>query len=186
MVEEVSEERTTVTLSAVINTLLSTSLEVNGSSMNGRGIFETALRLLDPGDSSSIVSEFLSTLAELNFKSLSGVDDDFLDSLERVDVKSLPATTECPICTNKFSDNEFPLLVKLPCRLQNNSKREHVFDLDCIAPWLKMHSTCPLCRFDVKNVAKAKRERLEEEIRAAREGLEVEDPSEEKNWELYG
>lgn len=38
-------------------------------------------------------------------------------------------------------------MVRLPC----NDK--HIFDLDCIAPWLKLHATCPL---DRKNLVKKK------------------------------
>lgn len=181
--EELPEERASQTLSAVLNTLLSTTLQVNGHPMNGREIFETALRALDSGEGSLEISEYLQTLSELNFKTEEGVDDEFLDNLERVDAKLLPENSECPICTSKFADNEYPLLVKLPCRVQNNSKKEHIFDLDCIAPWLKLHSTCPLCRFDVKKVAETRRLRLEEEVRLAREEL---DPEEEEDWDLYG
>lgn len=27
--------------------------------------------------------------------------------------------------------------------------KSHIFDLDCIAPWLKLHATCPLDRKDL-------------------------------------
>lgn len=36
--------------------------------------------------------------------------------------------------------DEYPLVVQLPCH------KDHRFDLDCIAPWLKLNSTCPLDR----------------------------------------
>lgn len=153
--------------------------------MNGREIFEAAMHMMDSGENSSMVSDFLLSLADVNFKPTDGVDDEFLDSLERVDPKTLSDLADCPICTNKFCDNEFPLLVKLPCRVQNGSKKEHIFDMDCIAPWLKMHSTCPLCRFDVKNVAQTRKDRLEEETRLTNQEL-GEDEDEEDNWELYG
>lgn len=180
-------ERTSQTFSTVLNTLLNSSLLVNGTSMNGREIFETALRQLDSGEGSPMILEYLMALSEHDFKTLEGVDDDFLDKLERVDVSSLPELAECPICTSKYSDNEYPLIVKLPCRVQNDSKKEHIFDLDCIAPWLKLHSTCPLCRFDVKNVAQTRKKRLEEVTRLVREELnEGEEEEEEENWELYG
>ena len=41
----------------------------------------------------------------------------------------------------------YPLVVRLPCHPQ------HKFDLDCIRPWLKLNSTCPL---DRKDLAKKK------------------------------
>ena len=50
---------------------------------------------------------------------------------------------DCPICSNPFLDDEYPLVVRLPC----NPK--HMFDLECIAPWLKLQATCPLDRKDV-------------------------------------
>ena len=36
--------------------------------------------------------------------------------------------------------DEYPLVVQLPCH------KDHRFDLDCIRPWLKLNSTCPLDR----------------------------------------
>ena len=36
--------------------------------------------------------------------------------------------------------DQFPLVVELPCH------PDHRFDLDCIKPWLKLNSTCPLDR----------------------------------------
>ncbi|WPK26485.1 hypothetical protein PUMCH_003839 [Australozyma saopauloensis] len=156
--------------------------------MSGRELFELALEMLDAGEGSLTISEFLLALSEVNFKTQEGVDDEFLDNLERVDVASLPELAECPICTNKFSENEYPLLVKLPCRVQNGSKKEHIYDMDCIAPWLKLHSTCPMCRFNVKDVALTRKKRLDEETRLAREALGDEDDAdeEEEGWDLYG
>jgi hypothetical protein len=71
---------------------------------------------------------------------LKGVPDSFLDELERVDKKSLKASDTCPICTNPFLEDAYPLVVQLPCH------KDHRFDLDCIGPWLKLNSTCPLDR----------------------------------------
>ncbi|KAL7775250.1 hypothetical protein CFE70_006168 [Pyrenophora teres f. teres 0-1] len=65
---------------------------------------------------------------------LKGVPDSFLDELERVPKKALKETDTCPICVNPF------LEVQLPCH------SDHRFDLDCIGPWLKLNSTCPLDR----------------------------------------
>jgi len=46
----------------------------------------------------------------------------------------------CPICNSPFLDDPYPLVVRLPCH------PDHIFDLECIAPWLKLKSTCPLDR----------------------------------------
>ncbi|KAF1833673.1 hypothetical protein BDW02DRAFT_371211 [Decorospora gaudefroyi] len=71
---------------------------------------------------------------------LKGVPNSFLDELERVPKKALKASDTCPICVNPFLDDKYPLVVQLPCH------ENHRFDLDCIGPWLKLNSTCPLDR----------------------------------------
>ncbi|OAL53873.1 hypothetical protein IQ07DRAFT_322107 [Pyrenochaeta sp. DS3sAY3a] len=71
---------------------------------------------------------------------LKGVPDSFLDELERVPKKDLKPTDVCPICVNPFLEDEYPLVVQLSCH------KDHRFDLDCIGPWLKLNSTCPLDR----------------------------------------
>lgn len=130
------------------------------------------------------MQHFLSTIDNMS-ESLadSGVTQQFLDNLQRMDVSKLPEGADCPICTNKFVDNDYPLVVKLPCHVQGSSKKEHLFDIDCIAPWLKVHSTCPLCRFNVNDVDKIRREKLEEELRKAKE---EDDEEEDEDWDIYG
>ncbi|KAJ4371335.1 hypothetical protein N0V83_004552 [Neocucurbitaria cava] len=71
---------------------------------------------------------------------LKGVPDSFLDELERVPKKALKPADTCPICVNPFLEDEYPLVIQLPCH------KDHRFDLDCIRPWLKLNSTCPLDR----------------------------------------
>lgn len=95
-----------------------------------------------------------------------GVDDAFLDALERVPAKTLNEDDACPICTNEYSSDSHPLVVQLPC----NSK--HRFDLECIGPWLKTNITCPLCRVDV-----TKKKEME---------ILVDSEEEEEDWEIYG
>lgn len=64
--------------------------------------------------------------------------------LERVPKNKLKETDICPICSYPFLDDKFPLVVQLPCH------RDHVFDLDCIRPWLKLNTSCPLDRKDLQ------------------------------------
>ena len=67
----------------------------------------------------------------------------------------LKKSDDCSICGNPFLEgmrhlnvlcvvlsqaDQYPLVVRLPC----NDK--HLFDLECIQPWLKLNSTCPLDR----------------------------------------
>ncbi|MCJ1262210.1 hypothetical protein MMC22_002080 [Lobaria immixta] len=42
-----------------------------------------------------------------------------------------------------FLDDPYPLVIRLPCHAS------HIYDLECIAPWLKLQSTCPLDRVDL-------------------------------------
>ncbi|KAI5818600.1 hypothetical protein BZA77DRAFT_306026 [Pyronema omphalodes] len=73
-------------------------------------------------------------------KEVKGLGQEFLDGLERVPKNKLKEDEVCPVCNERFLEDRFPLVVRLPCH------REHKFDLECIAPWLKLKSTCPLDR----------------------------------------
>lgn len=67
-----------------------------------------------------------------------GLPQEFLDTLDRVDKKSLKKDDICPICTTPYLENQYPLVVKLRCG--------HRFDLECVEIWFKEHSSCPMCR----------------------------------------
>lgn len=146
-------------------------------------VFTSALSSLGAEEGSPFSQSILEAFGEENGKN-KGVSQEVIDSLERVALKDIPEkdTADCPICTNKFTDNDYPLIVKLPCHLKKGGK-QHVFDLECIGPWLEMNSTCPLCRFDVLAIDKLRRENLEEELRKARE---EDEESEEEGWDNYG
>lgn len=60
--------------------------------------------------------------------------------------KELRKEDMCGICGEAFLDDEYPLVVELPC----GSKARHAFDLECIAPWLKLNGTCPMDRQDLR------------------------------------
>ena len=132
-----------------------------------------------------------------------GVDQEFLDTLERIrSRKALQAAGECPICGGVFVEQEWPLVVRLPCWKTTASDSEphhqkkdsrknasggaggseggssggqggsqggqgHVFDLECIAAWLKLNRTCPIDRIDLVD---AKRQRREDILREAKRG----------------
>ncbi|KAL2069658.1 hypothetical protein VTL71DRAFT_14337 [Oculimacula yallundae] len=71
---------------------------------------------------------------------VAGVPQSYLDELDRVDKKTLKKTDTCPICNEAFLDDEYPLVVQLPCH------KTHRFDLECVGPWLRLQGTCPLDR----------------------------------------
>ncbi|QIX01790.1 hypothetical protein AMS68_007307 [Peltaster fructicola] len=87
--------------------------------------------------------ETLMTTAEHPPTTLQGVSDEFIASLDRVDKTELSDTMSCPICANPFLDDKYPLVVRLPCH------KDHMFDLECIEPWLKLNPTCPLDRKEI-------------------------------------
>ena len=91
----------------------------------------------------TLLSEILGAMDDPPTR-IRGVSADFVDSLDRVDKKTLAKSPEdtCPICAETFLDDEYPLVVRLPCH------RSHRFDLECIQPWLRSQGTCPLCKAD--------------------------------------
>nr|OQO29369.1 hypothetical protein B0A51_03151 [Rachicladosporium sp. CCFEE 5018] len=86
-----------------------------------------------------------------------GVPDEFISELERVPKGKLTEDMSCPICGNPFLDDKYPLVVRLPCH------KDHLFDLECIEPWLKLQPTCPLDRKTIwKKKEAPKKEELED------------------------
>jgi len=74
---------------------------------------------------------------------VAGVPQSYLDTLDRVPKQRLKKTDTCPICSEPFLDDPYPLVVELPCH------PTHRFDLDCVGPWLRLQGTCPLDRKDL-------------------------------------
>ncbi|KAJ5595103.1 uncharacterized protein N7459_001311 [Penicillium hispanicum] len=104
-------------------------------------------------------------------REVEGVSEEFCDVLDRVPKSSLNESQICPICNNPFLEDEYPLVVQLPCH------PTHLFDLECVRPWLRLRGTCPLDRTDF---AKQLRDKAE-----ARKKLVEED--EEEEWDgMYG
>lgn len=93
-------------------------------------------------------SDFMLQIIQENMinppKKLEGMSDQWMTDLERIPKSKLQKDWDCPICGQRFLDDPYPLVVKLPC----NDK--HRFDYDCIRPWLKINTTCPLDRRDFK------------------------------------
>lgn len=96
-----------------------------------------------------------------------GVGEQFLTDLERVPKGKLKPDQMCPICNHAFLEDRYPLVVRLPCH------RTHLFDLECVAPWLRLNSTCPLDRSDLLQGKK-------EDARKVREAVEKDD---EEEWD---
>ncbi|GES63605.1 uncharacterized RING finger protein YBR062C [Aspergillus terreus] len=125
-------------------------------------------------DESDLLTQMIQTLlaeAETPPREVEGVSEEFCDVLDRVPRAALKPDQSCPICNNPFLEDKYPLVVRLPCH------PTHLFDLECVRPWLRLRGTCPLDRTDF---AKQEREKAE-----ARRKKPVEDDEEE--WDgMYG
>ena len=114
--------------------------------------------------------------AERPPREVEGVDEEYIAGLERVSIKKVKKEADCPICCNPFVEDPHPLLVRLPCH------PTHIFDLECVRPWLRLKGTCPLDRQDL---AKRERDRKKKLLEDIKKKAAPEDDEEE--WDgLYG
>lgn len=113
-------------------------------------------------------------------KQVEGVSQEFLDTLDRVPKKSLKKDDACPICAEKFLDDQYPLVVELQCH------HTHRYDLDCVAPWLQLKGTCPMCRQDLTKYD-PKKKGVSERIEKLWQGKSAEEEEDDEDPDmLYG
>ncbi|ERN09401.1 E3 ubiquitin-protein ligase RING1-like [Amborella trichopoda] len=65
-----------------------------------------------------------------------------IDSLPEVRVSSEllnSDTSQCAVCKDAFEEGSFAK--QLPCK--------HIYHGDCILPWLELHNSCPVCRYEL-------------------------------------
>ncbi|BCS20727.1 uncharacterized protein APUU_21159S [Aspergillus puulaauensis] len=121
-----------------------------------------------------LLAQMIQTLlrdAETPPTEVEGASEEFCDMLDRVPRSSLNPSQSCPICSNPFLEDKYPLVVQLPCH------PTHLFDLECVRPWLRLRGTCPLDRTDF---AKQERDKIEERKKIAEQ-------DDEEEWDgMYG
>lgn len=132
-----------------------------------RDQFSTLLSSAPNQSNAELLQELISFTEDAELEKPKGVPQSYLDELERVDRREVKKSKEaCPICAEKFADDEYPLVVRLPCH------ETHIFDLECVAPWLRLHGTCPLDRKELLKKKEAPKK--------------VQDAEEEEEWDtLY-
>lgn len=71
--------------------------------------------------------------------------DSAIEGLEtvRLTATQLGSDPNCAICKDEFGvDME---VKELPCK--------HFYHCDCIVPWLRIHNTCPICRYQIQGAS---------------------------------
>lgn len=135
----------------------------------------------------SYMIEILSSQADQHLTHTQGVPNGYIDELQRVSKAELQRRAKekkgdtCAICSEPFMDDEFPLVVRLPCHT------EHIYDLQCIRPWLELNVTCPLDRKELVKV-ETDEERLARFMgkRPGQAKTSVDDEEEDEFDGLYG
>lgn len=68
----------------------------------------------------------------------------------------LAKTPKCVICCEEFQLGQN--VIKMPC--------DHIFERECVEPWLKTNNTCPVCRYELpvedKEYEKERREKMKQ------------------------
>ncbi|KAI8090305.1 uncharacterized protein B0P05DRAFT_577763 [Gilbertella persicaria] len=78
----------------------------------------------------------------------------FINTLPIVKQNTLNSEETCIICKDQLNTSE-DVVTKMPCG--------HYFDRDCIVPWLELHHTCPMCRYQVETEQMVQEEEEEEQ-----------------------
>ncbi|KAM5471612.1 hypothetical protein MferCBS49748_001782 [Microsporum ferrugineum] len=110
--------------------------------------------------------------AEAPPREVEGVSEEFCDMLDRVPKSKLKEAQSCPICNNPFLEDSHPLVVRLPCHTS------HLFDLECVRPWLRLRGTCPLDRTDFGKKERQKEQERLERLMKKSSGLNDDDDEE--------
>ncbi|KAG2315716.1 hypothetical protein Bca52824_018838 [Brassica carinata] len=81
----------------------------------------------------------------INIKELPGIEPSVLRAIPVVDFNSgdITGSFECGVCLSKLEDGDKARLLPT-CN--------HWFHANCIETWLKLHSSCPVCRNIVGSV----------------------------------
>ncbi|ORX50834.1 hypothetical protein DM01DRAFT_1408834 [Hesseltinella vesiculosa] len=77
----------------------------------------------------------------------------FIQAMPVIKKETLDSEETCIICKDVLQASQ-DKVTKMPCG--------HYFDQGCIQPWLELHNSCPMCRFQVETEEQVKQEEEEE------------------------
>ncbi|GAM34421.1 hypothetical protein TCE0_015r01993 [Talaromyces pinophilus] len=132
---------------------------------------------------SALIDQMIEALlqgADTPPREVEGVSEEFCATLDRVPRSSLKESQSCPICSNPFLDDPYPLVVRLPCH------PTHLFDLECVTPWLRLRGTCPLDRTDFGKKQREKDAERRKQAEKRRAALAAPEPNDEEDEEWDG
>lgn len=68
-----------------------------------------------------------------------------IEALPRVKVLQMHLDNDptCPVCKEEFELGGE--VIEMPCK--------HFYHSDCIVPWLRIHNTCPVCRYELQDTS---------------------------------
>lgn len=125
---------------ANITNLMNTSSSSSGgqNSPSDPSIFRLPEGSISTDDMESLLNDFISRIFGGMDSTPQGLTPERINSLPPLDLGS---EFDCAICRETAKAGE-EKCVKLPC--------DHSFHFDCIEPWLKRVSSCPICRSVIK------------------------------------
>ncbi|KAH7575710.1 hypothetical protein ACOSP7_004393 [Xanthoceras sorbifolium] len=103
------------------------------------------LEVIPPRDNVSEAAIFENSMIELDRPA--GPPPAPLSMIEALPIVKISEThlrndaLQCPVCKEEYEVGEE--VRELPCK--------HLYHPDCIFPWLSIHNTCPVCRFELRD-----------------------------------
>ncbi|OZJ03114.1 hypothetical protein BZG36_03373 [Bifiguratus adelaidae] len=77
--------------------------------------------------------------------------DRFIKALPNIPPTAIASEEQCIICKDDLHTST--CITKMPCG--------HLYDKECLVPWLKLHNTCPMCRLSVESEEQVRQEEEE-------------------------